>query len=127
MRGWPDWSLKEELMYRNILVPLDGSPLAEEILPHVEEIARLSGAAITLLSVVFAHTPATTFHVADTIDQQIAAKETAEEYLKEVKQRLVDEGFLVATQVGYGHPVSEILVCAERKEISLLAMLSRAE
>ena len=109
-------------MYRNILVPLDGSPLAEEILPHVKEIARLSGAAITLLSVVFAHTPASTFHVADTTDQQIAAKEAAEEYLKEVKQRLVDEDFLVATQVGYGNPVNEILVCAEREGISLLAM-----
>ncbi len=27
-------------MYRNILVPLDGSPLAECVLPHVEAIAR---------------------------------------------------------------------------------------
>ena len=29
-------------MYRNILVPLDGSPLAEEILPQVKELARLT-------------------------------------------------------------------------------------
>ncbi len=40
-------------MYNNILVPLDGSQLAESVLPHVESIANGCGVTnVTLLSVV---------------------------------------------------------------------------
>ena len=39
-------------MYRNILVPLDGSRLAESVLPWVSRIARSHGAKLTLLGVV---------------------------------------------------------------------------
>ncbi|MCC7118717.1 MAG: universal stress protein [Anaerolineales bacterium] len=38
-------------MYKVILVPLDGSPLAEAILPHVEALAKSEGAKVTLLRV----------------------------------------------------------------------------
>ena len=39
-------------MYRNILVPLGGSRLAESVLPSVSRIARDHGANVTLLGVV---------------------------------------------------------------------------
>ena len=39
-------------MLEQILVPLDGSPLSETVLPWVRELARKAGAAITLLRVV---------------------------------------------------------------------------
>ena len=39
-------------MYKTILVPLDGSPLAETILPHVEELAGLCGASVIFLNVI---------------------------------------------------------------------------
>jgi nucleotide-binding universal stress UspA family protein len=39
-------------MYKRILVPLDGSHLAEQILPHVESLARSFGAAVVLLRAV---------------------------------------------------------------------------
>ena len=48
-------------MYHRILVPLDGSHLAEQILPHVELVARCTGAEIVLLRVpvyAYAHAPA---------------------------------------------------------------------
>lgn len=38
-------------MYKKILVPLDGSPLAEAALPHAETIAKSEGAEIVLLRV----------------------------------------------------------------------------
>ena len=53
-------------MYRNILVPLDGSSLAEEILLQVKELARLTGAEISLLRVALVHT----FPGADPTDRQ---------------------------------------------------------
>ena len=42
-------------MFRRILVPLDGSALAEAILPQVEELAGLHGAEVVLLRVGLAH------------------------------------------------------------------------
>jgi nucleotide-binding universal stress UspA family protein len=56
-------------MYRKILVPLDGSPVAEEILTHVVELAKLTGAEICLLRVVLAHT----FPGADPTERQVQA------------------------------------------------------
>ncbi len=39
-------------MYKRILVPLDGSRLAEQILPHAEALAGAFGATVVLLRVV---------------------------------------------------------------------------
>ena len=39
-------------MYRNILLPLDGSRIAESMLPCVSRIARVHGAKVTLLGVI---------------------------------------------------------------------------
>ena len=39
-------------MYGKILVPLDGSKLAEGVLPHVEEVARRFDSEVTLIQVV---------------------------------------------------------------------------
>lgn len=38
-------------MYKVILVPLDGSPLAEAVLPHAEALAKSEGAGVVLLRV----------------------------------------------------------------------------
>jgi nucleotide-binding universal stress UspA family protein len=111
-------------MFRNILVPLDGSALAEEILPRVKELAKLTGAKITLLSVVYAHTSADKFHGEDTSVRQVEAKEAAEKYLDGLKQSLTGEGFSVDTQIDYGHPAHEIMVFSEREDVDLIAMSS---
>ena len=39
-------------MFSHILTPLDGSPLAACVLPHVVAMARATGARITLLRVL---------------------------------------------------------------------------
>ena len=39
-------------MYKKILVPLDGSPRAEAIMPHVEELASCYGAEVILLQII---------------------------------------------------------------------------
>jgi nucleotide-binding universal stress UspA family protein len=48
--GAPD--LEHEANFRRILIALDGSPLAEQVLEPAVEIGRLAGAACTLLRVV---------------------------------------------------------------------------
>ncbi|MBL4844976.1 MAG: universal stress protein [Planctomycetes bacterium] len=42
---------REDIAFRRILVPLDGSPLADGVLPYVITIARSVGAEVTLLRV----------------------------------------------------------------------------
>ena len=39
-------------MFNRILVPLDGSTLAERAIPHAEQFARIFGASIILLQVL---------------------------------------------------------------------------
>ena len=103
-------------MYKNVLVPLDGSSLAEKILPQVTELAGLTGAEVSLLRVVLAHT----FPGADPTDAQVEVVREAEEYLAGVAEQL--KGLQVSTHVRYGHDADEILNHAERDEIDLIAM-----
>ncbi len=42
---------KEAIMFKKILVPLDGSDLAAKIIPQVETLAKHTNAQVTLLSV----------------------------------------------------------------------------
>ena len=39
-------------MYKKILIPLDGSPRGEEILPHIEEMAERFQTSIILVQVI---------------------------------------------------------------------------
>ncbi|HEY3108329.1 MAG TPA: universal stress protein, partial [Chloroflexota bacterium] len=39
-------------MLKRIVVPLDGTPLGEAVLPHVAELARALGAAVEVVHVV---------------------------------------------------------------------------
>lgn len=76
-------------MHDRILVPLDGSPLAEEMIPYALTLARAMGASLTLLRVVEREHDVT----------------AAEEYLRPLARRLNAEGKVV----GYADPASGIL------------------
>ena len=101
-----------------ILVPLDGSECAENVLPKVEELAERKKEGICLLRVALAHT----FPGADQTEAQVEVVREAEEYLHGVEERLKAKGFDVNAHVRYGDEVEEILDHAARKEIDLIAM-----
>ncbi len=105
-------------MFARILVPLDGSPLAEGILPEVAELATLDGAELMLLRVALAHT----FPGVDATDAQVYAVEEAEGYLAEVERRLAPQGITVTRAVRYGHAAEEILDHAQVRRVDLIAM-----
>ena len=105
-------------MYRNILVPLDGSSLAEEILPQVKELARLTGAKISLLRVALVHT----FPGADPTNRQVEATQKAQEYLEKISDQLIKEGLKVSVHVRYGYDAAEIIDHAQQEDIDLVAM-----
>ncbi len=108
-------------MFRRILVPLDGSPLAEAIFPQVTELSHTLGAEVILLRVALAHT----FPGVDPIhlaDEEVRVVEEAEAYLATAAERLVREGVNAKTAVRYGQPAAEIIDHAAVEKADLVAM-----
>lgn len=105
--------------YAKILVPLDGSAVAEAILPEAEKVAIAFKSTISLLRVAYAPTVPGT----DPTEAQVAVVQEAEEYLHGIEQRLQAKGFSVDSHVRYGDEAEEILDhCTQHHDIDLIAM-----
>jgi nucleotide-binding universal stress UspA family protein len=113
-------------MYKKILVPLDGSELAEAVVPHVSELARRINAEVYLLRVMTQTTYEPTYVTATaTLPQRgenVGARAHAEGYL----QRIAFDHFPSNLRVSYevtGGPVADtILDYAAGIQADLIAM-----
>jgi nucleotide-binding universal stress UspA family protein len=105
-------------MYKRILVPLDGSDRAADVLPHVQELAKSIGAEVVLLRVAFAHI----FPGTDPIETQVTAVQEAETYVIERAKALQEMGVRAEGKVRYGDAVEEILDHVTWDHIDLIAM-----
>jgi nucleotide-binding universal stress UspA family protein len=104
---------------QKILVPLDGSALAEAALATAMELAGEAGSTLMLLRAAEAYT----LLGADAIDAQIAVVREAEEYLAAVKSRLLEAGAKdVKTSVWYGSPAYAIAEAARLQKADLIVM-----
>lgn len=101
-----------------ILVPLDGSPLAEGILPEIEALAGPLGAAFTLVKVI----ERPTYPMLDVAAVQSRETEEAVRYLDRVKAALEADGFPVQAEVLFGDPARSILDHAAEAGAHLIAM-----
>ncbi len=104
--------------FERVLVPLDGSECAENILPKVEKLATDLKASIALLRVAYAHT----FPGVDPTEAEVTVVREAEDYLRKVEERLKAKGFRVDSHVRYGDEAEEIMDHAAQKDIDLIAM-----
>jgi len=105
-------------MFKKILIPLDGSQLAEGILPRVEWLAKIHDAEVTLLRVALAHT----FPGMDPVQHQVNVVREAEEYLAQVEANLKIVGVKVNSVVRYGHDAQEIVDHVRDRGFDLIAM-----
>lgn len=110
-------------MYKKILVPLDGSPLAEAVLPHAQALAKSEGAEIVLLSVpvtpsydYLERTPGLASQIIES-----AEKET-EAYLKAEVEKLTGEGMKVSGVMREGPIPEMILKVADEVHADMIAM-----
>lgn len=103
---------------KRILVPLDGSPLAEAALPQIKDLAVLYDAEVVLLRVALAHT----LPGVNAVDAQVRAVEEAQTYLAAREADLVAQGLTVQSVVRYGHAAEEILDHARGGAVDLVAM-----
>ena len=113
------------VLFRHILVPLDGSVLAEESLSLAQALAGLSRAQFTLLRVIVPQrvvarpAPVTRVNTAYVADQEVDAAR----YLAAVKERVTAAGLSAETAtVVAEHPAHAILEYAADHEVDLIAM-----
>jgi nucleotide-binding universal stress UspA family protein len=110
-------------MYKKILVPLDGSELAEKALVEAEQLARMLGSEIILFEVVpfmpiYGSPELVTPLIVD--EKQ---KESVEAYLAKVAGGLKQKGFNVSSMVKTGQQVAlEIIDFAKERGVDLIIM-----
>lgn len=121
--------VREARTLRRLIVPLDGSPLAEHVLPFATELAARSGATLVLLHVVepyVALTPATLGweHLSLQLDDAAteAHQERAADYLHAVVERIARPGLTVETVLRTGPIADAILQFAADTDGDLVAM-----
>ncbi len=117
---------------KTILVPLDGSELAESVLPHVEALAKQRNGDvidIILLRVCeYAVVPDDNARGVPSgwekgVRREIArSKRESRKYLAEVEKRLEDTDLRVQSEVLVGEPPNEIINHANGNLFSLIAM-----
>lgn len=118
-------------MYRKILVPLDGSELAETILPNVEGLARLFNSTVILLQVLeLPHLVGLPKgEVYDALPQMTPAEvnqylNETRRYLDKVVDRLKGADIDARGLVEYGPVVVTIMRVARQEDVNLIALAS---
>ena len=110
--------------YHKILLPLDGSPLAEHVLDHIGWLATPAQTELCLVSVIESWRYAAAspdFALADLITP---VRLGMQEYLQTQQTKLQAAGYQVATHVIEGDAASVILNLVQTEGIDLVAMSS---
>jgi nucleotide-binding universal stress UspA family protein len=141
----PVWLVRagipEEIVYdkwprRTVLVPLDGSELAEAVLPHAEALAKQRGAElveVVLLRVCEPpvmpayYPPNAPMMPEEYIRLESAGcKAVAEQYLAGIEKRLKNAGLRVQSEVLAGEPAEKIIDYANTHPFNLIVMSTHA-
>ena len=111
-----------------ILIPLDGSPLAETALQPAAALARLWDAQVTLVQIVY-RVPiagAEGMAAAQNFDQELTVmtRESAEEYVRDAADRLRSSDVKASGMalIGTGSPAHQLRELAAPGVVSLIAM-----
>jgi nucleotide-binding universal stress UspA family protein len=110
-------------MYRRVLVPLDGSMVAEGIIPFIMEIAGPLDMQVVLVRVLVPVPPMAVEGTRQVVIEDFEKRRVeAEEYLSAMASELRAKGVRATTEVRRGEPVAEILAGARDAEADLIAM-----
>jgi nucleotide-binding universal stress UspA family protein len=110
-------------MYKRALVPLDGSSVAEAIIPFILDIAGPLDMEVILLRVVEPIVPIVIEGSRHVEVEDVEARRTdAEEYLAPIAVELRNKAVRVESQVRRGNPADEIVAAARETGADLIAM-----
>ena len=114
-------------MYKCILVPLDGSPLAEQALPHATVLAERFQAELILLRVLI---PLPSTPMLAEAARQRAEEATAvfpRQYLERLAAALQERDIRVQMATIVGRPHLQIIQYAETNQVDLIVMSTRGQ
>jgi len=133
--GIPEETPYDKWPSQTLLVLLDGSELAESVLPHVEVLAKQRGAEpvdVVLLRV--SETPTMPSYYGPELSgvslnwgeylqrEEARRKKVANEYLAQVEKRLKDSNISVQSKVLEGKAADEIIGYANKNPFSIIVM-----
>jgi nucleotide-binding universal stress UspA family protein len=114
-------------MYKRILLPLDGSELAEQALPHALAQAERFQAELVLLTVFPPVEEAPGMWSPAVKQARERARPLAREYLERVGARVGEHGIPVQVVTVEGRPAMEITRYAEENQVDLIVLSTRGE
>lgn len=110
-------------MYKKILVPLDGSPVAEAVLPHAEALAKAENAELIILRVPVI--PASEYVALDPVVASTVRKDIRDEaatYVTKTVDTLKKDNIKVTGITKEGSVPDVILEVAEETQADMIAM-----
>lgn len=96
-------------MYERMLVPLDGSELAEQVMPYVEELARKLNSEVILITVCLPGAP---------------LERALTEYIERRAERIQSLGIKTRSACIEGEPAASIIDFAVKNDVSLIIISS---
>ena len=113
--------LKEVVMYKKVVVPLDGSELAECSLDEVMNVIG-EGSELLLIRAMEPVSGMAYAEVPPEILEQAEKKnvDASKRYLDKVAGRLKKKGIRVQTEVVWGNPADEIIAFAKKNNADLI-------
>ena len=110
-------------MFDHILVPLDGSALAECVLPHAVALARAFESRLTLLQVLEHPSSSSQTRPVDAVDWHFGKAE-ARRYLDEITTRLRETGLRTENTLLEGQAAERIIEFARDQDANLIVLSS---
>ena len=117
----------QRIKLTNILVPLDGSPQSEAVLPYIENLAAKLKTKIILLHIiaqpylVYAGTEGVVA-VPYTKEELKMKKTSVKDYLEKLRRSLGEKGIRTSTRIIVGEPAEEIIKYAKEINADIVAM-----
>jgi nucleotide-binding universal stress UspA family protein len=96
------------MTYRRVLVPLDGSELAERAIPYAKNLVKARDNEVTLFTVSIASV--------EQLDRPMKA------YLELNAKELQSQGIKASTAIAYGNAADEIIKFADKNKIDLIIL-----
>lgn len=119
-------------MFTRIVVPLDGSDIAETAIPQAENMATLTNAPIHLVRIVdFSSRDMSASYgmMTDISSMSVLLEdedEAANEYLAAMAKRVAEQGFRVSREVRRGAVASQLIALAEPGDLLVMASHGRS-
>jgi nucleotide-binding universal stress UspA family protein len=110
---------------RHLLVPLDGTPLAEIVLSYVADIARAMSARITLLRVLEVEAGVPAGRRVSLVEWEMQRAES-HAYLAAIAGRVAQNGVTVDIELMQGYAAEQIILFAKHQSVDLIVLASHS-